>query len=118
MASSLIYLKHLIEFGLLYKLKSNRLTVTSLNFLKSFLNDKCQQVVLNGQSSAWKLVTAVVPQGSVLDPLFFLIYINDLPLGRTTNLKLSSDDPSLFSNVNNASVSASRLKNDFMKMRD
>ena len=48
----------------------------------------------------------------------FLIYINDLPLGLTTNIKLFADDTSLFSVVNNASVSASRLNNDLVKIRD
>ena len=83
-----------------------------------FLNIKCQRVVLNDQSSVWKSVTAGVPQGSVLGPLFFLIYINGLPLGLTTNVKLFADDTSLFSVVNNASVSASRLNNDLVKIRD
>ena len=59
---SLIYLKHLIEFGMtvyfLYKLT------------ESFLNNRCQRVVLNGQSSVWKSIIAGVPQGSILDPLF------------------------------------------------
>ena len=57
-------------------------------------------------------------QGSVLGPLFFFIYINGLPLGLTTNVELFADGTSLFSVVNNASVSASRLKNDLVKMRE
>ena len=59
-----------------------------------------------------------MPQGSVLGPLFFLIYVNDLPLGLTTNVKLFTDDTSLFSVVNNASISASKLNNDLLKIWD
>ena len=80
-----------------------------------FLNNRCQRVALNGQSSDWKSVTAGVPQGSVLGPLFFIIYISDLPLAFTTNVKLFADGASFFSVVNNASVSASRLNNDLVK---
>ena len=64
------------------------------------------------------MVTASVSQGSVLDSLFFLIYINDLPPSLTTKVKLFSDDTSHFSIVNNASVSTSRLNNDLVKIRD
>ena len=57
-------------------------------------------------------------QVSVLGPLFFVIYINDLPLGRITNVKLFPGDTSLFSVLNNANVSASRLNNDLVKIQD
>ena len=81
--------------------------------IKSFLHNRCQQVILNGPSSVSKLVTAGIPQGSVLGPLFVLIYINDVPLG--LNVKSFADDTSLFSVVNKAIVSASRLSNDLVK---
>ena len=98
--------------GLLYKLKINGIDGDLFKLIKSFLNNRCQWVVLNGPSSDCKSVTTGVPQGSVLGPLFFLNYINDLPLGLTTNIKLFADDTSLFSVVNNVNVSASRLNND------
>ena len=104
--------------GLLYKLKSNGIDGNLFKLMKSFLNNRCRRVVLKSQSSVWKSVTAGVSQGSVLGPLFFLIYINDLPLGLTINVKLFPDDTSLFSVVNNASVSASRLNNNLVKIRD
>ena len=104
--------------GLFYKLKSNGIYGKAFKLIKSFLDNRCQRVDLNGQSTVWKSFTAGVPQGSVLGPLFFLIYINDLPPGLDTNVKLFADDTSRFSVVNNASVSAFRLNNDLVKIRD
>ena len=57
-------------------------------------------------------------QGPFLGPLFFLVYINDLPLGHTTDCKLFADDTFLFSVVNNVNVSASSLNDDLVKTRD
>ena len=53
--------------------------------------------MLNGQTSNWKEVLAGVPQGSILGPLFFLVYINDLPDGTQSNVKIFADDTSIFS---------------------
>ena len=69
--------------------------------LKSYLKDRQQRVLLNGQTSSWKNILAGVPQGSVLGPLLFLIYINDLPHGLTSICKIFPDDTSLFSKAIN-----------------
>ena len=95
-----------------------KLNSNLFKLIKSFLHNRFQQVILNGPSSVWKLVTAGTPQGSVLGPLFVLIYINHVPLGLPSNVKSFADDTSLFSVVNKAIVSASRLSNDLVKIRD
>ena len=104
--------------GLLYKLKGNGTDVNLFKLIEPFLNNKYQRVFVNGQFSVLKLVAAGVPPGSVLGPLFFLICINDLPLGFTADVKLFADNTSLFSVVNNASVSASSLNNDLVEIQD
>ena len=103
---------------LLYKLKGNEIDGNLFKLIESFLNNRCQRVVGNGQSSVWKLVLAGMPQGSVLGLLFFLVYINNLPLGLIIDVNFFADDTSYFSIVNNASVSVSSLNNDLMKIRD
>ena len=98
--------------GLLYKLKSFGISGNLLKLMKHYLADRSQRVLLHGQCSNWQPIFAGVPQGSILGPLFFLIYINDLPDGLKSNVKLFADDTSLFSVVKNKEESASDLTND------
>ena len=86
-----------------------------LNILSDFLRNRKQRVTLNGQSSSWTNVNSGVPQGSILGPLLFLIYINDLPDGLSSNAKLFVDDTSLFSVVHDIKTSAVELNSDLKK---
>ena len=63
-----------------------------------------QGVVLNGQLPSWSNIESGVPQRSIQGPLLFLIYINDLSEGLTTNAKLFEGDVSLFSVVDNINL--------------
>ena len=82
--------------GLIFKLKSYGIEGELLLLLKNYLHNREQRVVLNGQTSEWKRIYSGVPQGSVLDPQLFLIYISDLPDGLTSMCKIFADDTSLF----------------------
>ena len=80
-----------------------------LETLTDFLKDKKQRVVLHGQNSSWANIEPAVPEGFILGPLLFLIYINDLPDNLSTNVKLFADDTSLFSVVHDIASSSCDL---------
>ena len=78
----------------------------------SELSDYKKRVILHGQCSSWKNIVSGVPQGSVLAPLLFLIYINDLPNGLVSICKIFADDTSIFSKVFDKNSSQIILNND------
>ena len=101
--------------GLIFKLKSYGVEGELLLLLKNYLHSREQRVVLNGQTSEWKRIYSGVPQGSVLGPLLFLIYINYLPDGITSICRIFADDTSLFSKVLDATKTVVEL-NDLEKI--
>ena len=70
-------------------------------WVKEFLTNRSQKVVVDGQSSCTKPVASCVPQGSVLGPILFVIYINDLPDVIQCFIKLFADDSKLYRRVSN-----------------
>ena len=102
--------------GLLFKLKIYSVEGDLLLLLKNYLKNRKQRVVLNGQTSEWTKSNSRVPRGSVLGPLLFLIYINDLPDDITSICEIFADDTSLFSKVQHINRSANELNCDFEKV--
>ena len=96
--------------GLIHKLKVIGVEGEILDILSSFLEDRQQRVTLDGESSDWANVEAGVPQGSILGPILFLIYINDLIKVVGSDIRIFADDTFIFRIVN--STSATELMKD------
>ena len=86
---------------LLYKLERLGVSGNVLKWISSFLSNRQQRVVINGQSSEWTDVSSGVPQGSVLGPLLFIMYVNDLPDEVRSFTKLFTDDAKLYKDLQN-----------------
>ncbi|KAI8480560.1 hypothetical protein Bbelb_416830 [Branchiostoma belcheri] len=69
------------------------------NWVEDFLRLRKQRVVVNGQFSSWREVKSGIPQGSVLGPILFVIYINDLPEAVASGIKIFADDSKLYKTV-------------------
>ena len=102
--------------GLIYKLKAAGVSGDVLGWIQSYLSGRRQRVVLPGSFSEWVYIKAGVPQGSILGPLLFLLYINDIVKNIGSNIRLFADDTSLFIIVDNPTTAALCLNSDLKKL--
>ena len=86
---------------LLSKLQAYGIQGNLLKWIKNFLIGRQQKVILNGSSSKWINVTSGVPQGSVLGPLLFILYVNDITDGVQSTLEMFADDSKLYRAIHN-----------------
>ena len=86
---------------LLYKLQNYGISENILGWITSFLTNRTQQVKINGATSGNAPVTSGIPQGSVLGPILFVIYINDLPdvMDKDSYVYLFADDTKIFRQI-------------------
>ena len=89
-----------------------------LNKINDFLNFINHLVVINGLVSQWSDIEPGVSQRSILRPLLFFIYINELSENLLTNAKVFVDDTSLFSVVSGANTSATHLNIGLRKIKN
>ena len=104
--------------GLLHKLQSAGITESLYSWFKSYLSNRRQRVVLPGVESDWAAIDSGVPQGSILGPLLFLIFINDITSEINSSIRLFADDTSLYVIVQNPQVATSNLLTDIVKISD
>ena len=100
---------------LLLKLKAHGIGDSITDWIEQWLTDRRQRVVVDGEVSNWKSVLSGVPQGSVLGPILFLIYINDLDDSITSNVLKFADDTKLFRKVN-TDGNKQHLQNDLDRL--
>ena len=98
--------------GLLAKLKAAGVSGNIHAWFADYLSDRKQRVVLPGAVSDWTYIRAGVPQGSILGPLLFLLYINDIVNDIGSNIRLFADDTSLFIIVDDPVTAAGCINAD------
>ena len=98
--------------GLPNKLENIGIQGSLLLWIANYLTDRKQRVVIESAHSKWRTIKAGVPQGSILESLFFIIFINDIVTEIHSSIKLCADDTSLYVIVDNRRESAITLNND------
>ena len=100
---------------LLKKLNGYGISGSILKWLKNFLNDRQQRVVIDGQKSDWQNVLSGIPQGSILGPVLFIIFVNDLPDVVGCLCKMFADDCKIYNSINSV-IEQQRLQEDIDRL--
>ena len=101
---------------LLQKLDSYGIRNRTLNWIKAFLVRRTHQVLVNGSHSKTQIVSSGVPQGTVLAPLLFLLYINDIEHKLASKIRLFADDSALYRKID-AIADEHLLQEDILRLQ-
>ena len=99
---------------LLFKLESYGVCGNLLAWLESFLSGRQQRVVVRGKQSKWGKVLSGVPQGSVLGPCLFLLFVNDVV---NSNISMFANDTKLYVRADTADL-RKQLQEDLSRMKE
>ena len=102
---------------LLQKLEAYGIKGKLLSWIKAFLTERRQRVIVQGSKSEWVSVDSGIPQGSVLGPTLFLIYVNDVPEQMQSAVKMFADDVKMFCRVSRPSCLLS-FQNDLLALEE
>ena len=102
---------------LISKVKAHGIDGKVLEWIRGWLTGREQRVQINGKKSEWGNVTSGVPQGSVLGPLLFVIYINDLEAGISSDVSKFADDTKVGRPIKNIE-DARRLQEDLNRLQE
>ena len=101
---------------LLRKLINYGIRGNVLGWIQDFLSDRRQRVMVSGSCSNWSPVLSGIPQGSVLGPVLFICYVNDMPGVIENGISMLADDAKLFSSIND-DLDSQGLQNDLNKLQ-
>lgn len=102
---------------LLLKLASYGFGSNLINWIRSFLLNRRMRVIVDGEASDWVDVMSGVPQGSVLGPLLFILFVNDLPQWIMSDMKMFADDTKMWHEIKNCD-DAQALQNDLNRLTE
>ena len=106
------------HLGVLYKLRKIGLGTRLINWIKSYLKNRKQRVVIGGKFSRILLLLAGVPQGSILGPLLFLLFIDDLEKCVENDINLFADDTILSRAYKDSKMAETSINNDLSKINE
>ena len=102
---------------LLKKLQIYHFSSSAVNWFRSYLSNRTQSVKLNSIISEELIIKTAVPQGSILGPLLFLLYVNDLHLHLTcSDLDMYADDSTLSVTDRSVAVTQNKVQSDLLKI--
>ena len=103
---------------LLHKLERYGIDGPLLKWFESFLIGRSQRVVLRGSYSSWTQVKSSVPQGTILGPILFISYVNDISTGASSTVKLYADDTKLYREIESIPDDTDVLQSDLFRLTE